>query len=176
MLRNMKPLIILFTLLPFLCAADIYKSTTEDGAVEYSDQPQEKLESLQLVPLTTIKSPPPSRSQQSTVETPPSAAVPAAAIVLQSPKDDEGVRSNNGELFIIVSVTPAGLDKQQHIELVLDGQRLSQHYQQTEIHLQEIERGSHTLQALLVKKDGAVVSSSGAIRFHLLRHSVLFTP
>jgi len=176
MLRSMKSRIILFVLLPLLFAADVYKSTAEDGTVEYSDQSQERVDSLQLAPLTTIKSPPSSKPQQPLTATPPVAPLLSQSIVLQSPHNDEGVRSNNGELIIIVSVTPGGLGRQQHIELLLDGQRLSQHYRQTEIHLQGIDRGSHTLQALLVNKTGMLVSRTGAIRFHLLRHSVLFSP
>ncbi|MDH5182523.1 MAG: DUF4124 domain-containing protein [Gammaproteobacteria bacterium] len=175
MLRDMKQRLLLLTLLPFLFAADVYKTEAEDGTVEYSDQPQEQPEKLDLPPILGIEPPPSSATQKTLPGKPSVPAVSSQHISIQSPRDDEGVRSNQGELMIILHLAETLQPGRQHIELQLDNRHLKEHFQKTQIVLPDIERGTHTLRALLVDEQGQVLARSSPVRFHLLRHSILFS-
>lgn len=170
----MKAYLLLLVSLPFLMAADVYKHTADDGTVEYSDKPQQQQDSLELVPLPTIQSTPQVVPQQNQSIAIPTSPVSSMGIYLQSPQDDQAVRSNNGELIILVAVSDEISAHRLNIQLELDQLRLPEQYLQTRIRLQGIERGTHTLRAMLVTENGKIIARSERIRFHLLRHSVLF--
>ena len=176
MLKGMNERLLLLSLLPFLLAADVYKTESEDGTVEYSDQSQDRSEKMELLPLSTVK--PPSISAPEKIQSVKSASpsVSDQSIQIQHPGEDTAIRSNNGDLHIRLRLTPARMKGNQHIELELDKKRLDKSFQQTQIRLQNIARGTHVLQAFLVDKNGAVLARTAEIRFHLLRHSILTPP
>lgn len=174
MLRVMKHLLLLLILLPLFLAADVYKTEAVDGTVDYSDQPQEQTEKLDLPPIPSIKPPSSTPLQKTWLAKPSVPAVSSHIIGIQTPRDDEGIRSNQGELMITLTLSPEMQPGRQHIELQLDNRQIKEHFQKTQILLQNIERGSHTLRALLVDEQGRILARSALIRFYLHRHSILF--
>lgn len=174
MLRGMKHRLLLLILLPLFLAVDVYKTEAVDGTVDYSDQPQDQTERLDLPPIPSIK-PPSSTPLQKTRPAKPSVPPASSQIIsIQSPRDDEGIRSNKGELKITLTPSPEMQPGRHHIELQLDNRHLKEHFKKTQIALQNIERGTHTLRALLVDEQGRILARSALIRFHLYRHSILF--
>lgn len=174
--QGMSKRLLLLVLLPFLLAADVYKTEAEDGTVEYSDRPQDLPDRLDLVPLSSVRPPSTARSQQSPSAKASTPTVSAQGIRIQSPGNDEAIRSNDGGLTVIVKLASGLLKANQHIELELDKRRLTKHFQETRIRLYNLDRGSHVLQALLVDNNGLVLARTAPTRFHLLRYSILNPP
>ena len=166
----MQPLLfILFISLSFSAsAAKVYKKVNPDGSVEYSDTPQNEAdEPIKLKPVQTITLPPlPTAS-------PPKSVKPKAfkyeRISIVSPKDDEGIRSNNGDFTAKGELIP-GLqrDQEHHIQWLLDGKDVPGANGLT-LNLKNLDRGTHQLQLRVINFDGKAEIETPTISFHILR-------
>jgi hypothetical protein len=152
-------------------AADTYRWVDKDGVVHYSDQPNPGAE---RIPLTTAPLPGSVAPQQAPARP---AAGPAtqpvyAGCEISSPNPDQ-VFTNTTAVGASVSVLP-GLQSGHRITMRLNGQIVqgwpdaSQSYQ-----LQDLARGSYTLQALIVDGANRPVCSSRALMFHVRQPSML---
>ena len=93
-----------------------------------------------------------------------------AAIV--APENDAAVRSNAGNLSVLVRVDPK-LQKGHRLQLTLDGVSQEATHRDPVFELTNIDRGTHTLQLHIVDHAGEVVFTGSPSTFHLLRHSRL---
>ena len=152
--------------------AGLYKWVDEDGNVHYTDSPPPQgAEEVTLPPTVTYR--PPRTSPTS----PP--GKPGAQddeeyqeLTITKPQMNETIRSNKGEVTVSFSVTP-GLKPEHLYRLMLDGRALEKEITQTLVVLQQIERGSHTIQVHVVDAAGVPQISSQAVIFHLRQESEL---
>ncbi|MDD5330313.1 MAG: hypothetical protein PHX38_09930 [Sulfuricella sp.] len=100
------------------------------------------------------------------------AAEPYTEIAIVQPGDDETIHDNNGTLEVALALSPALRDGHK-IRLLLDGAQLetraSAHFSLT-----NIERGTHSLQAVVIDRSGRTLIASAPVAFHMWRASALF--
>lgn len=99
-------------------------------------------------------------------------AAQAAKIAIVAPKDHETVFSNEGKLT--VKLRRAGAPPGAGVRLVFDGAARPKIHRRNVIELHGIDRGSHTLQAILVGANGERVAASTSITFYMWHASRLF--
>lgn len=174
--------IFLSVLLLFTASADaaLYKWLDQNGEVVYSDEPPyEGAEPLNPPSITTT---PPVKYKPKPVAKPKPEAVQKSAptntyteLRIDSPKDDEAIRDNVGNLTVTLVVTPAlDVEAGDTISILIDGKVARTDLQATTASFENIDRGTHQLQANIVNADGTVIKSSASISFHMLRYSQLF--
>jgi len=167
--RIMRSLIyMVFLTLASAACADIYRSVDEDGSIVFSDTPSEGAEKIELQEAQTVKPQPGTRSFQYEPQesnTPPR----YREVAITSPGDDKAVRSNNGNITIRMSVKPS-LRPGDRLVLKMDGEEIASG-RATSVSLRNVDRGTHTLSASVVGRDGTTLAGSQPVKFHLLRHS-----
>jgi len=171
--RHMRTLIgiIIFSLGLTVWASDqVYKKINEDGTVEYSDRPIEGAERIKVPKGSTYSAPPVTTSKagapgQSQAE--PEFSYQRLAIL--EPKNDAQIRSNQGNVSAMAEVSP-GLQAGHKFQWLLDNQPLVG-MNSLKLKLQNVDRGTHTLQLTIIDSDGKQLMASDKVTFHLLRHS-----
>lgn len=157
--------------------SDIYKRVTPDGTVVYSDQPD---------PGATKVEPPPSQvidpfvsREQPTSPSPPPAKGEApyyTRLAITSPAEDEALWDETS-VEVAVSMEPAvDRDDGHSLVLLLDGQPVAQASQGNRFQLDDVARGSHSLQARIEDADGKVLIQTDPVTFHVRQRSVLTAP
>ncbi len=167
--RDMRILITLFCL-TFAIApmAEIYRSVDENGNVVFTDKPSPDAELIEVGELQTIKPPPAGDFEY---KAPPAKPAPAyTGVSITSPKDDEAVRDNGGNVTVNIATQP-GLRGSDILVLYLDGKETILG-KSTAKAFHSLDRGSHQLRAAIKDANGRILLSSESITFHLQRHSV----
>ena len=160
---------LLLTLFGFCISAGavVYKTTEPDGTVTFSDRPREGAEELDVDPVQTVDTPAPS----ATVETVKPSEHPGYTVFeVTSPKAGETFRDNGGLVSIQLTLVPR-LFRDHTISIFMDGKELGSG-RSTSITLQNVDRGSHSVNANVVGKDGQQVTSTPTVTFHLHKTSV----
>lgn len=173
--------------LPVAAPATIYKSIGPDGQVIYSDQPQPGAKEIELPPEvppsppsviapeptpTMGKTPGKVRETPTLTEKPPVTGYNKLAII--KPENDEAVRANNGVVDVDLALEPALDTKAGHqIAVTLDGKELPDIPASTQFQLNNVDRGTHSLQAQIIDAEGKVLARSNTVTFHLQRISAL---
>jgi len=98
-------------------------------------------------------------------------AAQAAEISIIQPAHEETIHSNQGDLSVRVAFS--GGEAEGGVQLVLDGATLPQTYRKDVIELNGIERGEHTLQALLLDAKGGQLAASEPVTFYMWHASRL---
>ncbi|MDA8094183.1 MAG: DUF4124 domain-containing protein [Betaproteobacteria bacterium] len=158
--------------------ATIYRWVDRNGTVVYSSEPRPGA--------STILVPPPHPATGPTQPGPANIVQPMPAkqadvryteALIVEPKDESTIHSNAGEVPVEVSVQP-GLNASagDRIAVLLDGRMLPQRYTATSFTLSGVERGAHTLQAVVVSPDGATRISTAIATFYVWHASRLFHP
>lgn len=98
----------------------------------------------------------------------------AASITIASPKPEETIHDNAGNVVVAVVVRNDGAAQDAAIRVLLDGQPYGPVQHSRSFTLTGVERGEHTLQVQLIGASGNVIASSGTVKFHLWQASRLF--
>lgn len=157
--------------------AEIYRWVDAEGRVIYGDNPPNKkrAQAMQLPILTVADSPASTKAVDSAqpAPTPDPAEPPAAytAFKISAPAADEGIRANDGNVNVTLDIQPA-LRAGDSITLYLDGKQVATGTANT-FTLEAVERGEHSLFAVLSDAQGNIVQNTETIKFSVLRHSVL---
>jgi len=162
----------LLLLMPAVHAETVYRSVDENGNTVFSDKPSKNAEKMEIPDAQTVKS----KSAGKFKYTPPPKSPPPeySRVAITSPDNDAAVRENTGNITVTVDVEP-GLQKQDKLQLHMDGKIVGSG-DSTSFSLQNVDRGTHTLQAVVVDSSGKTLASSASVTFHLLRHSILNKP
>lgn len=96
----------------------------------------------------------------------------AAEVAIVRPAQEQTIHSNQGELT--VQVRHAGGVPGARIQLLLDGSALPRSYRGNVIELKGIERGTHSLQAVLLDAKGEQLAASQPVTFYMWQASRLF--
>lgn len=162
--------IILLCCLPLTAAAAIYKWVDADGTVHFSDTPRDGAEEVHVAPPQTYE---PGDLPAFTPRPEPPTPVPAyTRFELTSPADDSTIRDNTGAITVTFAVEPELKAEQGHrLVVLLDGQGHDP-VQATSVTLENVDRGTHSLQGQIIDADGNAVISSQSIQVHLHRQSL----
>lgn len=169
----MRKFLVLISLgvLPTLVAAGVYKWVDADGTVHFSDVPQEGAEEVHIAPPQTYEAPslPPITPRPEVVANP--SAYTRFALV--TPAADEHVWDNTGKIVVTFTTEPPlQTDRGHRLVVLVDGQARPA-VSDSSVTLENVDRGSHTLQGQIVDTRSAVLMSSETITVHLHRQSVL---
>ena len=147
-------------------SAEIYRYTDERGNPVYTNQPPQGVatESVQLGPTNTVAAPVPAAPPQSDSE----AELRYSRLEITGvPDDDAPLRANAGNFTVGVSLEPS-LQADDLLQVLLDGQPLTPPGTQTSFQLGQVDRGTHSLQAVILR-DGKPLQSSATVSFTLQR-------
>ncbi|MBQ0743705.1 MAG: DUF4124 domain-containing protein [Pseudomonas sp.] len=162
--------------------AQIYTWKDADGNTIYSDRPHPNAKTIELQPTNTVQPPAnPQASQGNNAsgngnDDRQSSGRSYRDLQIASPANDEAIRSNEGTLSVTVNTDPP-LSSGHLMRVVMDGElreeAVAGNGQATQtLNLNNIDRGSHTLAAVVYDARGNVVQSTAAITVHIQRTSV----
>ena len=89
-----------------------------------------------------------------------------------SPQDGDAIRANDGSVTIAFHLEPS-LGPTDTVSIYLDGKRYSDNSKALTAHLMDLNRGEHSIFAVVKNKDGDVLLNSDTIRFNVLKYSKL---
>jgi hypothetical protein len=164
----MRGLLLVCLLVPALASAAVYKIVNEDGSVTYSDRPQQGAEELKVAPVQTYQSQP----------VPTGGATEEAefsgydVFEVVSPENDQTFRDEGGTIPIMLRLEP-GLHRDHVINIFMDGEDLGGNGRSTSLTLQNVDRGTHSVHAVIVDQDGKQLAATNTVAFHLHRTSKL---
>ena len=98
-------------------------------------------------------------------------AAQAADIAIVSPRDGETVHDNAGNLTVTAALAAGELEPGQRIRFLLDGEPMAPDAAARSAAVGNVDRGTHTLQALLLDKGGRVIGKSAQTTFYLWQAS-----
>lgn len=148
-------------------SAEIYRYTDERGNPVYTNQPPQGVasESVQLGPTNTVAAPAPSQPRAQSDD---EADLRYSRIEITGvPDDDATLRANAGTFEVGVSLEPS-LREGDLLQLLLDGQPITAAGTQTRFHVESLDRGSHSLQAVILR-DGEPLQHSASVTFTVQR-------
>ncbi len=160
--------------------AAVYKWVGPDGKIVYTDQPRPGAKEVELP-----KFPPPPTAKPAAADktTPDKKADTSAApafpgykkVTLVKPENDATVRENSGVVDVALELEPAWDPKLGHkITVSLDGKNLPEIHTTSQFQLQNIDRGSHSLQVTVNDAKDLPLATSNSVTFHMKRQSVNF--
>lgn len=160
--------------------AQIYTWKDADGNTIYSDRPHPDAKTIELRPTNTVQPPPSSTSSQSSSASESSGAEIAQGryrvLDITSPANDESLRSNEGTINLTINTDPP-LASGHLLRVLMDGslreEAVAGNGQPTQrLSLTNVDRGTHTLRAVVQDARGNVVQASGDVTVHIQRTSV----
>jgi hypothetical protein len=96
------------------------------------------------------------------------------SIAILQPKADQTIFDNSGKLDVDVRLDPPlAKDSADRIVLIIDGQRIADQ-RQAHFELGAIDRGTHTLQAMVITTKGRTLIASPPQQFTMWQASALF--
>jgi len=153
-------------------AATVYKWVDENGIVHYSDQPHPNAQKIGVQPAQTYKAGDIPAATGAPSAPPAAAPPPYQGCAIAQPTDDETFSSVDS-LSISVRTDPA-LRPGDQIFLMLDGQPLNGGVATgSQFTLTPVDRGTHTLQAVVRDSDGAVRCQTPGVTYHVQQPSIL---
>jgi len=168
--------LLLFMLLP--AHADIYRSVDSDGNVVFTDEHSPHAEKVEL-PASTIYTPeitsddaladvPVEQADEQVLAEP--VVIPDYKIRIISPGNDESVWVNDGNVMVNLLIEPA-LDAERGDKVIvrLDAETSIGPIASSSVQLTNIDRGTHSLVAIIVDQSGGTLTRSTPINFHLHR-------
>jgi Domain of unknown function (DUF4124) len=164
---------ILFTLLSVVSvaalSATVYKWVDEDGVTHYSDQPHENAEKVQLTQPQTYSAGSLPAARTSQASAPKQAATTYTCEVTQPANDQSFPNATSVTVGAQISPYPQGGYQG---FLLLDGARVPK-WSGGSVTIDPIDRGTHSLQAIVQDSSGKVVCQSATVSFTILQPSVL---
>jgi len=151
------------TLVAAPAAAKIYKWVMPDGQVIYSDKPQvEGAKELKLSPLQLYHAAPTGASTKKPKKIITEGYKEFAVV---APVNDAVVRDNGGSVSVQLKLDPA-LRKGDRIEIQLDGKSVGKGTS-TGLTLTNVDRGTHTVSAVIRDAKGNQIMRATGSTFHL---------
>ena len=165
-------------LLPGLAHAVICKTVDAEGVVSYTDVPVEECaEPVKLPdysryePRPIPKTPNASSRPQATGDGSDAQFSGYRSIEIVQPEADGTVRSNDGIVPVSIALDPP-LEEGHRIKLYIDGAAVRGEFDGTAIDLAGIERGTHSLRAVVSGAGGKRLGDSPTVRFTLRKTTI----
>jgi hypothetical protein len=156
-------------------AQKVYKVIQPDGTVLFTDSPPAD-GSAQEVDVRPLNTTPPLASPTDAFDDTPAAELEQSysEFRITSPGNDETIRDNAGNVNVDLSLKPT-LRSGDKIELLINGQSVGGG-RSTAITLTEMDRGTHSIQAVVKNSVGKVVARSNSVTFTMQRRSAILQP
>ena len=165
----------IFTLLSMLActvavAATVYRWVDENGVTHYSDQPHENAEKVTVAAPQTYSAT--KGYSPGTQPAPMKAPTPAYTCAVGQPSNDATFQNTNTVSFA-AQASPAPTNGDQMV-LLLDGAKVANFPSSGgSLTLDAVDRGQHTVQAVVQDSTGKPVCQSTPVSFTVLQSSVL---
>lgn len=179
-MSKLLPLFLIVCVSAIAQAANVYRWVDSEGQIHYSDHPSAGAEAVELressvytpreLPDTLQEEAAPAGEEEDPTGEQEEAVYESLRVVV--PDDNETVRSNEGEVRVSMELQP-GLVEGHKIRIYLDGNKASGELPTTQVTLQNVERGTHSLAVAVVDDTGRELIRSPASTFHLQRLAVL---
>ncbi len=88
------------------------------------------------------------------------------------PTNDLSIRSNSGNITSSFELTP-GLKKSDTLFIYLDGKKVVEDSKSLSASFSNLDRGSHSMFAVIRNHNGDVLINSNTVTFHVLRNSII---
>jgi hypothetical protein len=149
--------------------AGIYKSIGPDGQIIYSDRAAQGAEEINVAPVQTFTPPPPVK-EPLLDETEEPAAEPTTyqSFSITQPTESETIWSNEGIVSVALDLQPE-LKPEDEFQLLLNDHQVIARGRSSVVQLQNIDRGTHRLHAVIVDASGKEVARTATTTFHLRR-------
>lgn len=158
-------------ILPLTATGGIYKSVDDNGNVSYSDEPSPGAVEIKKREIPTMPSVVPEVDLESDTDTEADDDALYSSIEIVNPEPESSVRDNAGNLSVSVALQPS-LKETHSIMITLDGEEIA-NSRSPVFQFQNLDRGTHTLTAIIVNAEGNEVQRSSTITFTMQRHSEL---
>ncbi|QJD60060.1 DUF4124 domain-containing protein [Pseudomonas sp. gcc21] len=163
-------------------SAQVFSWTDENGNRVFSDQPHPDADSIDLGPVNTIEPPPASTMEWQENDRDPSRSsgqqsqIAYQRLAITSPGNDQAVRANDGTLSLTVETDPP-LSGNHLLRAEVDGSLASEPVPGNgnathQLQLNELDRGSHAITAVVVNVRGEVIQRSKPLQIHIQRTSL----
>jgi Domain of unknown function (DUF4124) len=166
----------LFTLISIGCslalAGTVYKWIDENGVVHYSDQPHPNAEKIQVQSAQTYKALPANTAGGGNAPAAPAAAARTYQGCAVVQPTQEQTFADIDSLTVVVQTDP-GLRPGDQIFVTYDGQPLNGNSATGgTFTISPLDRGAHTLQAVVRGADGAVLCQTPGVTFYVHQPSI----
>lgn len=162
----------LFTLNSYTSNAYVWED--ENGVVHFSDFPQNSAAQSVSLPDHSASAPAPKFEEPVPIDPPASekkkASLADLAIDMIHPTQEQTIRSNKGEIHIMVQLN-RNLQVGEHLQLLMNNKPYGAPTTRSEWELKNIDRGTHLFMIQAVA-NGKVIASSKVVTVHLHRASV----
>ncbi len=155
--------------------AEIYKWVDPaTGNVVYSDQPAKGAEQVELPQAQTYTSPPLPPASDTGEEKQASDQAAYSKFAIVNPQNQATIRNTVGVVDVTLAVTPA-LKTQEgdRVALVMDNAKEYGPTADLQFSLNGVERGTHTLQAMIQNAQGDVIQKSATVTIFVKQASQL---
>lgn len=170
-----KWLIVLSLLLPGVAAAaTVWMWVDENGQRHYSDRPVEGAQRIELAEVQGFSAPPApeTRASGASAAEPEQPGQPYTRLEVTQPESEQTLWNIEGTLEVSVAVEPP-LREGHEVDLYFDGERQYSDSRQLTFTLDEVWRGVHTLEAVVLDASGQEVQRSPGRSFVVQQTSLL---
>lgn len=156
--------------------AEVFRWVDANGNVIFGDNPPKKSQAktVELPPLTVADSFTPNKAKSSDQEQSSTKddaeRVAYTEFKISSPNAGDTLRSNNGALTVSISLKPA-LQAGDEITLYIDSKQAASGAALS-FSVSELDRGEHSVFAVLNDAKGNIIKNTDPVSFHLLRAAV----
>jgi hypothetical protein len=161
----MKYILLFFCFISFAQAATIYKQIDEKGNITYSDTPLKNSKVIIVPDQSSTRSSPKSKTVStpttSTPTQPNEQHLSYKTFDIISPTDQQTFQ-NQRQIPVQINIEP-DLQPGDKIQLYLDGNPYASPEARTTLELNELDRGSHTITAVIFDKNHSILKSSKTI-------------
>lgn len=166
-------LLILLSALSFFSAnAEIYRWTDANGNTVFGDSPPKTVKAKPIdLPLLTVADSFNKKEEEKQAENGQEETSAYSAFHITAPTDGESIRSNEGSLNVSLSLKPQ-LQDGDEVTLYVDAKQVATGKTLT-FTLSELDRGEHTVFAVLTDAEGNIILNTDPVTFNLLRYSAL---
>lgn len=162
--------LLLLLLVSFSLQAELYKGVDAEGNVTFSDKETPNSEKIPMPSPNIIKRPKLAPAKKVTEDKTGS----YSTFKIKRPKANATLRVDGGNVTVALSLTPDLNTKAGHkISILVDGKVVTKGSTTLTATLLNINRGKHTVSAMIKDKSNKTVISSNRVTFHMKRQSEL---
>ena len=156
-------------------SATLYKWVDADGITHYSDRPAPGAEKVQIAGAQSYRGASTAATPSRRAANAPAAAPRYSRLEITRPSEGESFVNNGGSVDAAAVVEP-GLANGHQLWFVLDGTRQPDPAGGAMTMTFQVDRGTHTMAAVITDETGRELMSSAGITFYVRQNSILANP